>query len=307
MRFVRDVFPLRIYATYAVLWTLGLEGSLRVLSGTALHSDWCVASATRAFSVLVTLLFLRIVDEQKDLEYDRVHHPERPLVRGSITTRELQRAMACIAALLFALNAQISLAIIGVLALDLAYAVFLLHLERRSRLVREGLFLNLALTYPVQLLLSVYIVLSVRESVSALRWADLVLLIGFAFAFLHFEFARKTAWMADADQRFYSSVIGPRASAWLTAACAAGASAVVFLLFQPWRVSGEARLAALAPHASLLFVVCGGALFMLFRRPAWPKLYAMGFLLSFYIGLVVHAGVRASPRETRLAPPASRS
>ena len=43
------------------------------------------------------------------------------------------------------------------IGVDMAYGVFLMALERWSSKVRDGLFLNLLVTYPVQLGLSIYI------------------------------------------------------------------------------------------------------------------------------------------------------
>ncbi|WP_046471743.1 UbiA prenyltransferase family protein [Allosalinactinospora lopnorensis] len=294
--FAGETFPARIYLTYAALWSLALEGSLALLSGgtgPVVGAD----TALRALTVWLVLLFLRIVDEQKDLDYDRVHHPERPLVRGSISTAELRRAMAVIAGAVLAANIPVSSLGTAVLALDLAYALLLIHLERHSPRVRDGVFRNLAVTYPVQLLLSCYLAVSFLDSrATAAGWAVAPLLAVFAFAFLHFEFARKTAWDRT-DQRLYSNVAGPVASGLLAAGSAAYAAATALALFRPWTFTGAAAVAGWLPYTALLLAGLGAWTFGSRGRRTWNKGLAMGFLVVFYTGLVVQAAA-----ATRLLP-----
>lgn len=288
-RFVMAVFPPHVYVTYSVLWVLALEGSASLLA----HRPWHPAPGTgvRAVSVVLALLYLRIVDEQKDLEYDRVHNPRRPLVTGEIDGRELRAAMAVIAVALVALNAPLSAAALAVLVADLGYALLLVLLERRSRRIREGQLVNLAVTYPVQLLISVYVYLSAGAA-AGLRAVPLLAI--FVCVFLHFEFARKTAWTQPAGARLYSdsAVLGPPGSARTAAAFSAAAALLTLALFRPWHASGATALAALAPYAALVFPATGLALFARRRVAAWPVPLAMGFVVSDYVTLTVQAGVR---------------
>jgi 4-hydroxybenzoate polyprenyltransferase len=89
------MFRPQIYVTCGVLWAVAVEGSTVVLSGDAWRPT--AATAARVTSVVLTLLFLRMVDEQKDLGYDRQHHPDRPLVTGAINVVELRAGMTLIA------------------------------------------------------------------------------------------------------------------------------------------------------------------------------------------------------------------
>lgn len=266
-RFTLAVFRPQVYVTYAVAWVLALEGSATVISQGTWRPSW--GTAVRAVSVLLALFFLRVVDEQKDLDYDRVHHPDRPLVRGSVRVSDLRAAMAVTALVLAALNRGSGLL---VLAFDLGYAVFLLYLERWSPRVRDGLLVNLAVTYPVQLLLSIYVCVSAAVPVN---WP---LIAVFVLVFLHFEFARKTAW-APAS-RFYSTLLGPRGSAAVTTLCAAGAAALAVTAGRGW-----------GPVAVLALPAAGAWLFLRRRTKAWPVPLAMGFVIGSYLGLALQAGM----------------
>ncbi|MEU8686416.1 UbiA family prenyltransferase [Streptomyces sp. NPDC048611] len=271
--FVLRMFRPQIYVTYGLLWTLALEGSAEALFGASAHWAPSWSTVIRAVSVVLALLFARMVDEQKDLEYDRRHHPDRPLVTGAITVAELRCAMALIAVLVVVLNTLISAVSVLLILLDLGYMLFLVALERRSPWIGEGLLVNLLVSYPVQLGLSVYLYLSLLTS-GAIDgdWRAILLLAMFACAFLQFEFARKTEWRPDPQARLYSEVLGPRGSAAVSLALAVSAVVFGLLLF------GKAgRLPAL----SIVFPALGAWRFLVRRKPSGLMLPAMGFVLFF--------------------------
>lgn len=283
-RFVLRMFPLRTHAAYGLLWTLGLEASAVSLTGTA----WRPAGATwvRVLSVVLALLFLRMLDEQKDLAYDRVHHPDRPLVTGAITAAELRAAMAALTAVVTGLNAALSPAAVLLILSALGCALLLALLERLSATVRDRQLLNLAVTYPVQALLGVYVygTLAAAGTVPA-DWRAGVLLALCACVFLHFEFARKTAWEAPPGARLYSAGLGPRRSAAVTAALAAGAVGCQIALFLP---DGPAGLLPCLPAA---LPAWGLWRFLRARRGGWPPRAATGFVAGTHLALIARAVV----------------
>ncbi|MEU2926668.1 hypothetical protein ABZ636_16725 [Streptomyces sp. NPDC007251] len=281
-RFVLRMFRPHVYATYGLLWVLALESSAVAATGTA----WRPSGATwlRVVSVVLTLLFLRMLDEQKDLAYDQVHHPDRPLVTGAITTAELRGAMAAITALVTGLNAALSATAALLILAALAYGLFLALLERLSPAVRDRHLLNLTVTYPVQVLLGAYVYGSlVAAGTVPADWRGPVLLTLCAGVFLHFEFARKTAWQAPPGGRLYSADLGPRRSAAVTAACAAVAVGCELLLLAP-----RGPL-ALLPCLAALLPAWGTRRFLTAGRGAWPVPLAMGFIVATYLALVVRA------------------
>lgn len=70
----------------------------------------------KALALIAAGAFLRMVDDQKDLDYDRLHNPTRPLVQGRITHAELRMAMAWTAAVALVVAAAVSLPAAAVLA-----------------------------------------------------------------------------------------------------------------------------------------------------------------------------------------------
>ncbi|MFB9904337.1 hypothetical protein [Allokutzneria oryzae] len=284
-RFVLRMFRPHVYATYAVLWVLALEGSAVLIS----NRDWVPDGGTtvRVVSVVLVLLFMRMVDEQKDLEYDRVHNPDRPLVTGAITAAELRGAMVVIAVVVAGLNAFVSVAsVLSVLA-DLGYGLFLVALERWSHRVRDGLIVNLFVTYPVQLLLSGYLYVSLVSSGTIVAdWRAVPLLLIFACVFLHFEFARKTKWHNDIGERMYSAVLGPIGSAATALGLGFGSGVLALVVFRPWE---SASAVAWLPYLTLALPALGAWRFLVGKRPSWPLAPAMAFVLASYVSLILQA------------------
>ncbi|MFE1290637.1 hypothetical protein [Streptomyces sp. NPDC058751] len=281
-RFVLRMFRPQIYVTYGLLWVLALEGTAVTMTGTAWRPSG--ATAVRVVGVVLALLFLRMLDEQKDLAHDRVHHPDRPLVTGAITTAELRGAMAVITVVATALNAARSAADALLILAALGYALFLALLERLSPAVGDRPLLGLAVTYPVQLLLGVYVYGSlVAAGTVTANWRGAVLLALCACVLLHFEFARKTAWEAPPGARLYSAALGPRRAAAVTAGLAAGAVVCEVLLFAP-----RGPL-ALLPCLAAVLPAHGTRRFLAAGRGGWPLSTAAAFVVTTHLALTVEA------------------
>ncbi|MFE9613521.1 hypothetical protein [Streptomyces sp. NPDC006012] len=287
--FFAERAPARIYVVYAVLWVLALQGALALL---APERDWRLGGSLLAeiVTVYLALLFIRVVDEQKDLEYDRVHNPGRPLPRGAIDVRELRIAMALIVVAELALTGWRSPLLAGLLLLDLGYICFLVRLERWSATVRDGIFVNLLVSYPVQAMLSVHIWLSFREATGRGPGSHAVLgVVLCACVFLHYEFARKTGAGVVPGATLYSNVVGLRGSVALTVGCALAGTALALGVIRPWGLHGMATLAGWLPLTTLGFLWGGAERFASLRTPTWPPGPAMGYVAWAYLGMFVAA------------------
>ncbi|WP_433714208.1 hypothetical protein ACQP2U_08795 [Nocardia sp. CA-084685] len=275
------------YVLYGVLWVLALEGTAALVSQP--DSAWHPTGSTvvRIVVVAFVLLYLRMVDEQKDLDYDRVHNPDRPLVTGAISATELRAAMAVIA--IGALAASLTLSVLSALliAAVLAYGLALWGLERLSATIRTNILANLALTYPVQLLVTAYVVLSAADTGEVrATWKTTAVALIFAGAFLQFEFARKTSRMPRTDEHFYSNALGATGSTAFGLLCAAIATATDIALVQPWTYTAGV---AWIPLALLLLPIWGAVKFVRGSKPDYPVLPAVLFILTLYIALIVQA------------------
>jgi hypothetical protein len=274
--FVATRFTPPVYATYGVLWALSLEAAVDALAGTRWQPSW--ATVPRAVSVVFALLFLRMLDEQKDLAYDREHNPDRPLVTGAVTVGELRAAMVVLAAVGAVANVAVSVASALVYLAVLGYGLLLAVAERAYPRLADDQLAGLFAAYPVQVVLSAYLLVSVGAHAG---WGVAAVLIAYAGAFLHFEIARKTRWDGAEGERLYSQILGPVGSAAVAAGCAAAACGGVLAVCLPHSP------APWLPALVALPAVWGTAVFLRRRTGAWPMAPAMAVILLTHVELVV--------------------
>lgn len=299
LAFAREVFPPALHAAYAAAWFFALLGSLVLVDapGRPLAIDRPALAGIA--TLFLVLFYLRLVDEVKDLDYDRVHHPDRPLARGAVGVRELGALALGALVLVLALNAGLSWKLGAIAVADMAYAALLVRLEALSPRIRDGMFLNLIVTYPVNVALSVYTYIFFLERYGASpspRGALVVL--AFALAFLHYEIGRKTVWphLARPGERLYSRTLGGGGAAALALGCAVAAVAIVIALHRPLAAPSAAGTAAgLLPVLALVPAGLGAARFLAARdRRRSMKGPATIFLLAFYLALILEAAIRSA-------------
>ncbi len=280
------------YLLYGILWVLALEGTAALVSQP--ETAWRPTGATvlRIVIVAFVLLYLRMIDEQKDLDYDRVHNPSRPLVTGAVRALDLRVAMAVIAA--GALAASLTLSIVSAVAIAavLGYGLLLWWLERESAAVRTDILLNLVVTYPVQLLVTAYVVVSAIGT-GEVSWRASVLGVAviFAGAFLQFEFARKTSRSYRPGELYYSNPLGATGSVAASLACAVVAVVAELALVRPWQWAAPAGLLAWIPLALPLIPVAGAWSSRRSERVDYPVAPAVLFIIALYLVLIAQAAV----------------
>ncbi|MDR7168428.1 4-hydroxybenzoate polyprenyltransferase [Nocardia kruczakiae] len=263
---------------YAVMFVAAVEGTAAVVShpGSAWRPGW--ATAVRIVVVAMLLLYLRMVDEIKDLDYDRVHNPDRPLVTGAVSVGELWGAIGALAVTLTVVSSLLSWWSAVLVVAAMGYGLALWGLEGVSARIRGDLLLNLAVTYPVQLWIIAYLVCSAIdtgqvESGWRTAWVALI----FAGAFLHFEFARKTAADARPGQSYYSNVLGVRGSVVAIVGCAALAVGADVALSRPWDHPLPWALLAWIPVGLLLLpVLAAGSFLTRASEPTRPPVPSSG-------------------------------
>ena len=100
--------------------------------------DWGLLAAGTA-GIFGLLVLMRLGDELKDFEKDRVIHPERPLPRGLLTVAQARRGMLFVSVLLVLLAAVGSFYWTGLGGLLLALAVGYVWLMYREFFIGHGL------------------------------------------------------------------------------------------------------------------------------------------------------------------------
>ena len=237
----------------------------------------------KALALVAAGAFLRMVDDQKDLDYDRLHNPTRPLVQGRITHAELRMAMALTSAVALVLAAAVSLPAAAVLAAALGYGLALWWMELHVSWVRDNPIVNLAVVCPAQFLVTGFVMVG-QPGVGDASWGRLLAVpVVFTSAFLHLEFARKTCRTGAGDPHSYSQLIGASASA--KTAWAFGMLAVLLELSvtAPWRwaehwwpVAWLPLAAGILPCVSAWIFLGGGA----DRHPQVGQRFSSSFSIS---------------------------
>jgi uncharacterized membrane protein YhdT len=288
--FAQDVYAPGLHIAFSAAWFLALDSGLSALRGLPV---WHVTAPLSIGVLFFALFYLRVADEWKDYDYDVVYNPERPLVKGTVRFADLYWFLGAtaLAALVCHAVARPSVASTLVLVSCLLYGYLLAPLERLAPVVRDNMLLNLAVTYPVNVSLSIYIWASwLGRTGQAPAGEDLAWIGAFALAFLHYEFARKISWpeRAKPGKRLYSAALGVPVALAACVAFAAGAIALAMILFS------ERSAIAWLFAVPLLPVLAGTVWFLrgkgVSSTPLTP--FAMLFLTLFYVAGAAVAAYR---------------
>ncbi|MBL4847056.1 MAG: hypothetical protein JKY65_16170 [Planctomycetes bacterium] len=243
--FMKESYEPLMHFGFVLLWFGGLAGTLHLVWGVPWRLDLNVVSAV--VCMFFVLFFIRVVDEVKDEDYDRLFSPDRPLIRGAVDHTDLRRyalVTGLLALLCCALPAlRLSPWLLAIVFLDLAHTLLLVKLDQWSETIREGMLANLVVTYPVNVLVSGFIYLfALRACERAPVLSDALVVGAFVVVFLHFELGRKLQWpeVLAEGERAYTREIPPVLGALLVVLLAAGPAFGYLWVCQPWAREGVA-------------------------------------------------------------------
>ncbi len=275
------------YAAYFLGHAAASPGPVRVTA----------ASVGGAATVLLVSLLLRVFDELKDLETDRVLFKERPVPSGRVTVADLKALMGALLVSIALLNAfqprPVLIAFLGVLGFAfLTFRYFFIPGFLRTRVVW------LLITHqPLVPLVGLYAVISGTVAAGGRLGSGsaAVVLIGWLPA-LAWELSRKIRAPEQEDAYVtYSRVFGTRG-----AALAALAPIVAAAALAPWlgrRLDlGWGWVAPIVAAAAL--AVLGFGRFLARPSPASAKLrpFAEVFAVAFYFAAVLGVGLARGVR-----------
>jgi hypothetical protein len=242
-----------------------------------------VAAATLA----VNLLLMRALDDIRDLDYDRRLHPGRPLAAGVVRRSDLCVLYAASALLLPVLNAGNPVAAL-ILAGQLGYGALVIAVHHWLRWPSaNNLVLSLLVSFPVQLLLHLYLYVSFLHGTGLTPGRPGAVAIAVVvLASVHPELAKKITRTARPGERTYVATFGLRGTVAL--ALAAPIASIVLLLGAA-RPLGHWWVAALSP-VSLAMVA--GWRFWRARQSRWSAQAANWYLLVSFVSYLL-LGLRA--------------
>ncbi len=223
---------------YTLFWFLSLE-CLLILANNTSYLNIDLELLLEISSVFIMLFFFRVVDEIKDYEYDMKYNKSRPLVTGEVTRKELYIYIISSIIILTVINFYLSKVLLLIISIDIIYSLLLVFIEKRSDKIKNNLFINMAFSYPINILLNVYICFSffTNHHVSP-SIASIGPLCAFVIVYLTFEFSRKTFWphqISGVEQRCYSEIIGVSGALLLIISCGIIPVLIELFLLEPWR------------------------------------------------------------------------
>jgi 4-hydroxybenzoate polyprenyltransferase len=251
--FVQERFPPGAYLPLIVAFVAAGYVPSATLSGAAFQPLRFVAAAV---VVGLAFLHLRLVDELKDAEIDRLGRPARPLPRGLVTEREL--IVVAAAAIVAAIVVAAALGIGPTIAL-LPATICILFADVEflaPRLIHRDLLVYALVHSTVVPLLMVFAWFAASAAEPSAGLAGLFILawgVG-----LGLEISRKT-YAPEEERAFvetYSSALGRRRAGWL----AAGSLAVAMIgggLYAG--LAGAGPVTALVAVIASALILAGGA------------------------------------------------
>jgi hypothetical protein len=181
----------------------------------ALAGNHIAASAIPMLGIVFATLFadlliMRVLDDIRDRDYDRVANPQRSVASGAVALRDLSILTAVCVTVIVVANLSFHTGMIVVVG-QLLYTAALIAVGQRFPATRgDNLVLNVLLGFPVQLLLYVYLLAAFAEIrpdapiavVGGLGILILTLLAG------QVEFGKKLVRRPASGERSYSNSIG---------------------------------------------------------------------------------------------------
>lgn len=285
--FILTRYPPALSSVYALAFGTGGIGLFAALAGDRITATAIPLLAIVTVTLWADLLIMRVVDDIRDQDYDRVNDPQRPVASGAIQLRDLSTLTVACVTIIVAANLIFPAGMVVIVG-QLLYAAAVLAVGQRFPATRgDNLILNLLIGFPVQLLLYVYLFVAFVEiqhevpdaSVCALGILILILCAG------QVEFGKKLVRQPAPDERSYVNAIGFPATSLLTI----GTGPLAFALF--------AIAAPVSPLSKALValpavgVAAFGITYLSHKGNRWPAavsaLALLGTLVAFAVVGVV--------------------
>ena len=216
--FVVNRYPPFLASVYALAFGTGGIGLFAALAGERIPASAIPMLGIVAVTLFADLLIMRVLDDIRDSDYDRIANPQRPVASGAVAHRDLATLCAlCVTVIVVAnLSFPSGLFVLGV---QLLYTGALMAVGQRFPATRgDSLVLNLLVSLPVQLLLYVYL-LAAFANIRAAAPAAVVGGLGILILTLcagQVEFGKKLVRQPAPGERSYVNSIGYHATSLLT-------------------------------------------------------------------------------------------
>ena len=216
--FVLNRYPPVLSGVYALAFGAGGIGLFAALAGDRISADAIPMLGIVAVTLFADLLIMRVLDDIRDQDYDRVADPQRPVASGAVLLRDLSTLTAACVIIIVVANLFFPAGLVVVVG-QLFYAAAVVALgERFPATCGDNLVLNVLVCFPVQLLLYVYLFvafITTRDGAPTAVVGGLGILI-LTLCASQVEFGKKLARRPAAGERSYTNSLGYQATLLLT-------------------------------------------------------------------------------------------
>ncbi len=285
--FVVNRYPPVLASVYALAFGVGGIGLFAALAGERIPASAIPMLGIVAVTLFADLLIMRVLDDVRDSDYDRIANPQRPVASGAVPLRDLSTLCALCVTVIVVANLSFPSGLV-VLVVQLLYTGALMAVGQRFPATRgDNLVLNLLVGFPVQLLLYVYL-LAAFAKIRADAPTPVVGGLGILILTLcagQVELGKKLVRRPAPGERSYVNSIGYHATSMLT--IGSGPLAVaLFAITAPVSPLSGALVALPA------MVVAGfGIKYLSHKDNRWPAAVSTLGLLGTLIALAVVGSV----------------
>jgi hypothetical protein len=216
--FVLSRYPPVLSSVYAVAFGAGGIGLFAALAGDRISVSAIAMLGIVSVTLFADLLIMRVLDDIRDQDYDRVADPERPVASRAVPLRDLSTLTAACVTIIVVANLCFLAGMVVVVG-QLLYAAAVMALGERFPATRgDNLVLNVLVGFPVQLLLYVYLFvafITIRDGAPSAVVGGLGILI-LTLCASQVEFGKKLARRPAAGERSYTNSLGYRVTLLLT-------------------------------------------------------------------------------------------
>ncbi|EHB46984.1 hypothetical protein MycrhDRAFT_6043 [Mycolicibacterium rhodesiae JS60] len=285
--FILTRYPPVLSSVYALAFGTGGIGLFAALAGDRITANAIPLLGIVAATLWADLLIMRVVDDIRDRDYDRIANPQRAVASGAVAHRDLSTLYALCVTVIVVANLFFPSGLF-IIVVQLLYTGALMAVGQRFPATRgDNLVLNLLVGFPVQLLLYVYLLAAFANIhpdaptavVGGLGILILTLCAG------QVEFGKKLVRRPAPDERSYVNSIGYQATSLLT--IGTGPLAVVlFAIAAPVSPLSKAFVALPA-----IGVAAFGMRYLSQKTNRWPAVVSALGLLGTLVAFAVVGAV----------------
>jgi hypothetical protein len=208
--FVLDRYPPVLSSVHALAFGTGGVGLFAALAGKHVGASAIPMLGIVVATIFADLLIMRVLDDIRDRDYDRVANPQRSVAAGAVAVRDLTILTAICVTVIVVANRSFHVGMVIVVG-QLLYTAAMMATGQRFPATRgDNLVLNVLLGFPVQLLLYVYLLAAFAEigggAPSAIVGGLGILILTLCAG--QVEFGKKLVRRPAAGERSYTNSLG---------------------------------------------------------------------------------------------------